>query len=68
MLPINCFNYGQALPKEEHLCRFHVRASLVTFEVFNMEKATRLVCFRVLTNVMFVLRTNASINVRTTLS
>jgi len=33
-VPINCFNYGQSLPKEEHLCRFHVkRASLVTFEV-----------------------------------
>ncbi len=44
-------------PKEEHLCRFHVRASLVTFEVLilafvpraninvskDMEKDTRLV-------------------------
>jgi hypothetical protein len=30
-VPINY--YGQSLKKEEHLCHFHVRASLVSFDV-----------------------------------
>jgi hypothetical protein len=41
------FNYGQSLPKEEHLCHFHVRASLVSFEVLILA---------------FVLRTNINIS------
>jgi hypothetical protein len=46
-VPINCFNYGQSLPKEQHLCHFHVRASLVSFNELPLT---------------LVLRTNINVN------
>ncbi len=40
MFPLIASTMAKPSPKEEHLCRFHVRASLVTFEVFLTRRKT----------------------------